>query len=149
MGTPIPPVPRPPRRGSPSLSARLVHGAIVAGVLVFFILAGVVGERAGRPAWAVPERKVLYLLLFAVTVGMFAAATFFAGRLPPRGAEPEDVWWRRALPRVVLVWALVEGPTLLGVVAYLLTRDFRTLIATLAGLVLFFHFSPGRLVGRP
>jgi F0F1-type ATP synthase membrane subunit c/vacuolar-type H+-ATPase subunit K len=147
---PIPQVPRSPRSAPPTLSARIVHGAIVAGLLLFFVVAGAVGGRRTGAMTTQPDRKPLYLALFVVTAAMFGAATFFAGRLPPRGSgESADAWWRRHLPRVVLVWALVEGPALFGIVAYLLTHDFRTLIATLAGLALFLHFSPGRIAARP
>jgi hypothetical protein len=97
-----------------------------------------------------PERRVLYVVLFLAGGALFGAAAFTANRLPPRaGGESPEGWWSRSLPRVVLVWALVEGPTLLGIVAYLLTRDFRTLVATIAGLLLFGHYSPGRLQERP
>jgi O-antigen ligase len=147
---PIPQVPRSPRPAPPSLSARIVHGAIVAGLLLFFVLARIMGERRAESVATQPDRKPLYLALFMVTAAMFAAATYFAGRLPAREPEEsDDAWWGRHLPRVVVVWALVEGPALFGIVAYMLTHDFRTLIATLAGLALFVHFSPGRLAARP
>ena len=44
-----------------------------------------------------------------------------------------------------MIWALVEAPALLGLVGYLVTRDFRALLATLAGLLLFGNFRPSRL----
>ena len=44
-----------------------------------------------------------------------------------------------------MIWALTETPTLLGTVAYLLTHDFRTLIATFTGLLLFVNYRPSRL----
>jgi hypothetical protein len=43
---------------------------------------------------------------------------------------------------------LVETPTLLGVVAYTLTHDFRTLLATFIGLLLFASYNPRRLTER-
>ena len=45
-------------------------------------------------------------------------------------------------------WALVEAPTLLGLVAYMLTRDFRTLLAPFIGLLLFANYRPRRLTER-
>ncbi|MBA2627798.1 MAG: hypothetical protein H0U85_07280 [Gemmatimonadales bacterium] len=53
------------------------------------------------------------------------------------------------LGRAIVIWALIEGPALFGIVTYLLTGDYRTLGATLAGLFLFALFSPARLVNRP
>jgi hypothetical protein len=42
----------------------------------------------------------------------------------------------------------VEAPSLLGLVAYVLTRDFRTLIATFIGLLFFGSYRPSRLIER-
>ena len=47
-----------------------------------------------------------------------------------------------------MIWALTETPTLLGTAAYLLTHDFRTLIATFTGLLLFGNYRPSRLAER-
>lgn len=140
----------PPRRLGAPMSARVVHGALVLAILLFLVVAWWVGRRYSLPHTELPERRVLYTVLFVVGGALFGAAAFTANRLPHRAAgEPAERWWERSLPRVVLVWALVEGPTLLGVLAYLLTRDFRTLIATVAGLLLFGHYSPRRLQERP
>ena len=71
------------------------------------------------------------------------------GRLPAPGrGATEDEWWQANLGRTVLVWALVEAPTLLGLVAYMLTRDFRTLLAPFIGLLLFANYRPRRLTER-
>jgi hypothetical protein len=47
--------------------------------------------------------------------------------------------------RAVWIWALVEAPTILGTAAYLLTHDFRTLLAPFTGLLLFVNYRPSRL----
>lgn len=49
---------------------------------------------------------------------------------------------------MVVVWALVEALTPLGVVAYTLTRDFRTLLVPFIGLLLFANYHPRRLTER-
>ena len=79
----------------------------------------------------------------------FGAAAFSVERLPPpdRGAS-EDDWWQANIGRVVAAWALVEAPTILGVVAYTLTHDFRTLLAPFIGLLLFANYRPKRLTER-
>jgi hypothetical protein len=98
------------------------------------------------PVSSLPDRRVLYLLLFFVSAVLFGAAVYRAGRLtPPASGTSEDHWWQANLGRAIIVWALVEAPTLLGTVAYLLTHDFRTLIATLTGLFLFVNYRPTRL----
>jgi hypothetical protein len=40
---------------------------------------------------------------------------------------------------------MVEGPAIIGTVAYLFTHDFRTLLAPFTGLLLFVHYRPSRL----
>jgi hypothetical protein len=133
---------------SPAIRARIIHGALVLGIVLFWMLAWALRDRS-LPAEALPDRRVLYIALALVSATLFGAAAFSVARLPPpvRGAS-EDDWWQANLGRAILVWALVEAPTLLGLVAYTLTRDFRTLLAPFIGLLLFANFRPRRLTER-
>ena len=133
---------------SPAIRARIIHGALVLGIVLFWMLAWALRDRS-LPAEALPDRRVLYIALALVSAALFGAAAFSVARLAPpvRGAS-EDEWWQANLGRAILVWALVEAPTLLGLVAYTLTRDFRTLLAPFIGLLLFANFRPRRLTER-
>jgi hypothetical protein len=131
---------------SPSISARIIYAALMLGVILFYAVALYVGSKASMPISAVPDRRVLYLGLFFVSAVLFGAAMYTAGRLTrPGPGTSQDDWWRANLARAVGIWTLVEAPTLLGTVAYLITHDFRTLIATLTGLLLFVNYRPSRL----
>lgn len=131
---------------SPSISARIIHAALMLGVVLFYAIAWYVGTRTSMPVSAVPDRRPLYLGLFLVSAVLFGAAVYTAGRLtPPMPGTSQEDWWRANLTRAIGVWTLVEAPTLLGTVAYLLTHDFRTLIATFTGLLLFVNYRPSRL----
>ena len=131
---------------SPAISARIIHAALMVGVIFFYAVAWYVGSRTSMPVSAVPDRRVLYLGLFLVSALLFGAAVYTAGRLTrPSSAISQDDWWRANLGRAIGIWTLVEAPTLLGTVAYLMTHDFRTLIATLTGLLLFVNYRPSRL----
>lgn len=131
---------------SPAINARIIHGSLVFGVLLFWLVAWYVGRAQAEPVYALPDRRVLYLGLFLVSAVLFGAAMFTAGRLgPPTPGQSQDEWWQRNLGKAVTIWALVEAPAILGLVGYLLTRDFRALIATLAGLLLFGNYRPSRL----
>ncbi|MEZ0333217.1 MAG: hypothetical protein ACAI18_04350 [Gemmatimonadales bacterium] len=134
---------------SPALSARIIHGSLVLGVVLFCLVSWFVAGRSALPVSALPNRRVLYLGLFLVSVSLFGGAMFTVNRLrpPPPGASQDD-WWRTNLGKAVVVWALVEAPAILGTVAYLITRDFRTLLATFAGLLLFGSYRPSRLIDR-
>jgi hypothetical protein len=131
---------------SPTISARIIHAALVLGVILFYAVAWYVGTKTSMPISAVPGRRVLYLGLFLVSAVLFGAAVYTAGRLtPPASGTSQDDWWRANLTRAIGVWTLVEAPTILGTAAYLLTHDFRTLIATFTGLLLFVNYRPSRL----
>lgn len=134
---------------SPGTSARIIHGSLVLGVVMFWIVAWFVAQRHALPVSALPERRVLYVALFLVSATLFGGAMFTANRLTPpaRGASQDD-WWRANLGKAILIWALVEGPAILGTVAYLLTRDFRALVATFTGLLFFGAYRPSRLFER-
>jgi hypothetical protein len=133
---------------SPSIRARIIHGALVLGIVMISVVSWAIRDRS-VPTEALPDRRVLYIALALSTPTLFGAAAFSVGRLPPapRGAALDD-WWQANLGRVVVAWALVETPTLLGVVAYTLTHDFRTLLATFIGLLLFASYNPRRLTER-
>lgn len=134
---------------SPAISARIIHAALISGVLLFWLTAWYIGQASPVPAEALPDRKVLYLALFLVSAGLFAGAMFTVNRLrPPAPGASQDEWWRVNLGKAIVIWALVEAPALLGLVAYILTHDFRVLIATLTGLLLFANYRPSRLIER-
>jgi hypothetical protein len=131
---------------SPAISARIIHAALMLGVMLFYAVAWYVGSKTSMPVSAVPDRRVLYLGLFFVSAVLFGAAVYTAGRLTrPTAGLSQDDWWRANLTRAIGIWTLVEAPTLLGTVAYLVTHDFRTLIATFTGLLLFVNYRPSRL----
>jgi hypothetical protein len=134
---------------SPAISAKIIHAALVLGVLMFCFVAWYLGRASVMPVYALPDRRVLYIALFLVSAILFGAAMFTASRLgrPAPGTSQND-WWRVNLGKAVVIWALVEAPTLLGLVAYTLTQDFRVLIATLTGLLLFGNYRPSRLIER-
>jgi hypothetical protein len=131
---------------SPAISARIIHAALMLGVMLFYGVAWYVGSRVSLPVSAVPDRRVLYVGLFLLSAVLFGAAGYTAARLtPPAPGTSQDDWWRANLARAIGVWTLVEAPTLLGTMAYLITHDFRTLIATFTGLLLFVNYRPSRL----
>lgn len=131
---------------SPAISARIIHAALIVGVVLFYAVAWYVGTRTSMPVSALPERRVLYIGLFLVSAAVFGAAAYAASQLsPPVPGTSQDDWWRANLGRAVAIWGLIEAPALLGTIAYLLSHDFRTLIATFAGLLFMVNYRPSRL----
>jgi len=140
---------RPSPLASPALVARIIHAALVLGIAIFWGVAWYVGSSRSVPSAALPDRKVLYVALFVVSAVTFGAAMYTASRVAAMRSDLSvDDWWRLHLSRVIAVWALVEAPALFGIVAYLLTHDFRALIAPFAGLLLFVNYRPSRFAER-
>jgi hypothetical protein len=134
---------------SPAISARIIHAALVLGVIMFWLVGWYIGQSSAVPADALPDRKVLYVALALVSAVLFGGAMFAASRLGHiRPGTSQDDWWRDNLGKAIVIWSLVEAPSLLGLVAYTLTRDFRTLIATFIGLLFFGSYRPSRLIER-
>ena len=134
---------------SPAMNAKIIHAALLTGVLMFCVVAWYLGRDSPMPVEALPDRRVLYIALFLVSATLFGAAVFTASRLErPASGTSQDEWWRANLGKAVGIWALVEAPALLGLVAYSLTHDFRVLLATLTGLLLFGNYRPSRLIER-
>jgi hypothetical protein len=134
---------------SPAIHARIIHASLVIGVLMFWLVAWYLGRGEPVPADALPDRRALYIALFLVSAILFGAAMFTANRLShPTPGTSQDEWWRVNLGKAIVIWALVEAPALLGLVAYTLTHDFRALIATFTGLLFFGNYRPSRLIER-
>ncbi len=134
---------------SPAMSARVIHGSLMLGVVLFWLVAGFLGGDMAQPVSQLPDRRVLYIALFLVSAVLFGAAVYTAGGFTPaRSGTSQDDWWRANLGRAVIIWALIEAPALLGTVAYLLTRDFRALIAPFTGLLFFANYRPSKLAER-
>jgi hypothetical protein len=130
---------------SPAITARIIHAALMLGVVLFWAVSWFAGARS-QPVSTLPDRRILYLGLFLVSAVLFGAAAYSAARFTPPGpGTSQDDWWRANLARAVGIWTLVEAPAILGTVAYLLTHDFRTLLAPFAGLLLFVNYRPSRL----
>jgi len=123
----------------------MIHAALMLGVIFFGAVAWYTGSSRSVPSSDLPERKTLYLGLFMVSAVAFSAAMYTAGRITPRDSRiSNDEWWRTNVGRVIPVWALIEAPTLLGIVAYLFTNDFRVLLASFIGLLFFVNYRPSR-----
>ena len=113
------------------------------------MLALAIRERS-LPSEALPDRRVLYVALALVSATLFGAAAFSAGRLPApaRGATEDDWWQRKPRPGAGRAGRWSRRRPLLGLVAYMLTHDFRTLLAPFIGLLLFANYRPRRLTER-
>lgn len=114
------------------LAAWIILGSMVAGVAALAVVAGVVRREAASPLpwlaiWVLigPLSVVLARVLLTRQIARAAPlAGADGGTTGP--APPETV-----LTAHVVAWALIEGPALLGGVAYLLGAPATVLVAAL------------------
>ena len=87
---------------SPAISAKIIHAALMLGVILFYGVAWYVGTRTSMPVSAVPDRRVLYVGLFLFSAVLFGAAyqcrrhsrNRYSGKGAPRdeSAGEENSW---------------------------------------------------------
>jgi hypothetical protein len=129
----------------PAGSARIVHLALVLGVVV--VTGVLIALRAvTRPAHGPP---VLVPVLVAVGLTTVTAAFVLRAGLPAPGrATTDDAWWKANFGRVVTVWALLESVGMTGAVFYFIGVGRAGLVAVAAALALLVANAPGRLIDR-
>ncbi len=123
---------------APARTARLLHLALMGSVT------GISVTLALLPASAASLAPLFLYAVFGVAAIMFAGALVLSSRLTSGGRDV-GLWWRENLGRALVMWAMIEGPSLLGAVAYLLSRDLTALFIPAVGLVLLMHLGPARL----
>jgi hypothetical protein len=124
------------------VTVRLLFPFLVASLVAF--LAAALALRSRLPV--VDPVPVLVYAPFLVGAGAFAVALLLRRGLPPsQGEAGADEWWRRNAMRAVLIWALLEGPSTLGVAVYLISGLYLPLVVTGVGLLLFSLTTPARL----
>lgn len=127
-----------------SKSIRLIHLSLLAGVLLFLAVAMFV--RSSNPVRA---ESRLDVVLLAVAVPVLMLALVLKARLPARlASERPDSWWRAHYTQAIIVWSLIEGASLMGIVGFWLTGNSLPLAATAAGVALFALTAPGRLAAE-
>ena len=123
---------------SPARTARLLHVALMGSVIGSSLLLAFLPVSGGSIA------PLFLYAVFGVAAVMFAGALLLSSRLPHNDRNL-DSWWQENIGRALLIWAMVEGPALLGAVAYLLSRDITALLVPAVGLALLVLLGPGKL----
>jgi hypothetical protein len=141
------PVPGSPR---PGLVPSIVHGAILAGVVlatvVFVVVRGPFGVRPEAPAAAQRFAVTAVLTIAAVAAVVTPLLLQLVERREP--GTDEGGWWQRVLPRAVVVWAVGDLAGLSGAALYFITGRAIALLATLVGIAILTLTAPGRLRDR-
>ncbi len=122
-----------PTGTSGHLQLRLVHGAMVMGVLIF----------AGVVRWFLQPEPLPAMPMWVWAPLAFAVPAFFVAGIV-RGRLAPNAEWEKRQTHAVIVWALGEGVALMGLVAILVTGYWYPAgLATIIGLGLMLFHHPG------
>lgn len=127
-------------------TVRILHGALVAGVLTLGVLFfAIVRVRGPGPAAAAP----IGAALAAVGLGAVVLAALVLRRRVPerRPDQAPDTYWASAEARgaAIVLWAVAEGGALTSLVGYFLTGALAPAVAAGIAIVTLVAFRPGRL----
>ena len=123
-----------PQASSPTAqTARIIHGAMAAGVIMFAIIAHFVlvpkASPEGGLAGVIP-------ILLGLALALCVVAILLSTRVPrPADEDTANSFWKAAGSQALIAWALLEGAGLLAVVLYSITAS-RAAIA-IAGVAVF------------
>jgi hypothetical protein len=122
---------------APATTARLIHASLAAGVLLFG--AGVYFALRPNLASAAAPPAALISALIGFSVVACASSLVMLRRVPRRSTdESANLFWTRATTPALVTWALVEGGSLMAIVAYVLSGSVAALAVAgvgLAGLI--------------
>jgi hypothetical protein len=126
---------------------RLIHAAMVTGVLLF----AVVGHFFLRPAMAnsgdLPP--IMLRTLLGVALGACALSLVLRRRVPQRSTdESVNLYWTTAATPALLTWAPLEGASLLAIFLYARTGAQTTIAVAAIAVLLFVALNPAYLERR-
>jgi hypothetical protein len=97
------------------------------------------------PMERIENASIFLYAVFGIAAVFFAGALVISQRLPRERGTTADDWWRQNLTGALVIWSMIEGPSMLGAIGFLLTRDYTALLVPVTGLFLFILLAPGRL----
>lgn len=106
--------------------ARILHGALVAGLLVFLgaLYLLVRGTPAPSPSPTDGAHVMLRLVGAALGIGVLVAVRAVRRQVIPLGPRGDEAgWWQAYLPRAIWIWVLAETAGIAGGVFWWVSGD--------------------------
>jgi O-antigen ligase len=129
-----------------SRTARIVHAAMIAGLILFGIVAHFIMLPKNPPTGGLDRLLPIFIGLSLLGC---ALSVVFSQLVPrPTDDESDDDFWRRANPRAMIAWALAEGSALLAIVVYSLTGSWAIISVAILAVVVLGLLNPGYFEGR-
>jgi hypothetical protein len=97
------------------MRVRIIHGAIVFGLLAIFVVVLWLRSRTEGAA-AAADVPVLRPVGYALLVAGILLTRVVRSRIRPQRGSQLAQWWTANLPLAVILWALAEGAGLGGVI---------------------------------
>jgi hypothetical protein len=125
-------------------TAKLIHGALMAGVTLFLLVTAWV-HRVTPPAPEPVSGPVLTYLGLGLLAALLVSLRFLPGPDPaPAPGQTADQWRTTNQARLIVRWAVVEGACLVNGVVWFMTRDRVSLVAAIGGLAVLLALRPSR-----
>jgi hypothetical protein len=126
---------------------RLIHLALVTGVILFALISYfVLRQSLGNSHEVSPN---LLLILLALAVLACAASLLLLRRIPRRQRDVSaDLFWTTAMTPALIMWWPIEMASLLSVLLYALTGSQAAIGIASIAVVLFIIQNPARLERR-
>lgn len=127
-------------------TARLLYGAMLAGVLLFAVVGPLLLKPGAQPGAGQP---LVFRVLLGLSLGASALSLFLRRRVPRRNTDASaDLFWSAAIAPALVTWAPLEAAVLLAVIAYTLTHSLSAVAVGAVALALFVTFNPAYLERR-
>src|SRR6266700_1539274 len=129
--------------GPVTLEARLrvvkiIHAALMAGVILFLLVAAVLRQRGGAVAAGQFGPVLTY-----VGLGVLAGAFVLVRPDPaPAPGQAADQWWTASQSRLIVLWAVTEGACLVNAMVWFITQARVSLGAAALALAVLFVLRP-------
>jgi hypothetical protein len=138
----------PPPAAATSKTIRIIHAALVTGVLLF----GLVGHFVMRPSLTAGSSEFPPALLpglLGVALAVCVLSLVLRRRIPRRPAdESADLFWVKAVAPAMITWASLEAASLLSIFLYVRTGSPAAIAVAALAVALFVVFNPANLERR-
>ncbi|MEO8199478.1 MAG: hypothetical protein ABI679_03050 [Gemmatimonadota bacterium] len=129
-------------------TATILHLALTLGPVLFIGVAAYLRLRPGAtPPPGMSHPEILQYVAYLVAVSGFGMALMLRSRLEPNeSGQDEAAWWTINQPKMIVIWALIEGPMLLAGIVFLLQGSLPVVVAVGGcGFLLMLLTAPSRL----
>jgi len=129
-------------------AAKIIHGALIAGSLMFLLVTTWVQRTTESAGVESLTRTLTYAGLALLGTALVLLRILPSPDPAPAPGQSPDQWWVASQGRLIVLWAVVDGAALFNAVVWFLTRERTPLAAAAGALVVLFALRPGRYLDQ-